>query len=63
MWLRFFARHLLLGKILTQVPMAKVCIPKDDEIGDFDAIYTAKYPALTNCWGAMDGLKIRLEMP
>ena len=43
--------------------MAKVCIPTDDEIGDFEAAITAKYPALTNCWGAMDGLKIRLEKP
>jgi DDE superfamily endonuclease len=61
LWLRFARR--LLVKILRQDPMAKVCIPTDDEIADFEAAITAKYPALTNCWGAMDGLKIRLEKP
>lgn len=59
LWLRFARR--LVVKILRDDPIAQVSIPTDDEIANFEAAIQAKYPALTNCWGAMDGLKIRLE--
>ena len=36
-------------------------MPTDDELDEFIATIAVKYPALTNCWGAMDGLKLRLE--
>ena len=36
-------------------------MPTDDELDEFVAAIAVKYPALTNCWGAMDGLKLRLE--
>jgi hypothetical protein len=47
--------------ILRDDPLAKVMMPTDDEIHEFEAAILAKYPALPNCWGAMDGLKLRLE--
>lgn len=58
-WLRFARR--LLVKFLRDDPLAKVMMPADDEIREFEAAILAKYPALPNCWGAMDGLKLRLE--
>ena len=59
LWLRFSRR--LLVKVLRDDPLAKVTVPTDLEIRSFEAAIAAKYPALTNCWGAMDGLKLRLE--
>jgi hypothetical protein len=59
LWLRFSRR--LLVKVLKDDPLAKVTIPTDLEIRDFEVAIASKYPALTNCWGAMDGLKLRLE--
>ena len=59
LWLRYGRRLLL--KILRDHPLAKVKMPTEDEIRDFEAAIAAKYPALKNCWGAMDGLKLRLE--
>jgi hypothetical protein len=36
-------------------------MPSEEEVDNFiEAIYM-KFPALTNCWGAMDGLKVWLE--
>jgi len=58
-WLRF-ARRLLVN-FLRDDPLAKVMMPADDEIREFEAAILAKYPALPNCRGAMDGLKLRLE--
>lgn len=58
-WLRFGRRMLL--KVLSEDPLAIPTMPTDDEVDDFVSCITEKYPALTNCWGAMDGLKIRLE--
>jgi hypothetical protein len=48
-------------KVLKDDPLAKVTIPTDLEIRDFEVAIASKYPAFTNCWGAMDGLKLRLE--
>ncbi len=59
LWLRFSRR--LVVKVLRDDPHAKVMIPSDMEIRSFEAAIVAKYPALTNCWGAMDGLKLRLQ--
>jgi hypothetical protein len=59
LWLRFGRRLLL--KMLRSDPLAIVSMPTADEIESFVSAISAKYPALTNCWGAMDGLKIRLE--
>jgi hypothetical protein len=58
-WLRFSRR--LLVKVLRDDPLTKVTVPTDLEIRNFEAAIAAKYPALTNCWGAMDDLKLRLE--
>jgi len=59
LWLRFSRR--LVVKVLWNDPLAKVTVPNDVEIREFEAAIASKYPALTNCWGAMDGLKLRLE--
>jgi DDE superfamily endonuclease len=48
-------------KVLRGDPLAKVMMPTEDEICEFEAVILAKYPALTQCWGAMDGLKLLLE--
>jgi DDE superfamily endonuclease len=59
MWLRFGRRMLLLA--IRTHPHAVVCLPTEDELQSFVDAVALKYPALVNCWGAMDGLKIRLE--
>jgi DDE superfamily endonuclease len=59
LWLRFGIQMLL--RILSGDPLAIPTMPSNDELDDFVSSITAKYPALTNCWGAMDGLKIRLQ--
>ncbi len=41
--------------------LAKVTVPTNLDIRNFETAIEAKYPALSNCWGAMDGLKLRLE--
>ena len=59
LWLRFGRR--LLVRILRDDPLAKVTMPTEDEIRQFEQAILSKYPALKRCWGAMDGLKLRLE--
>jgi hypothetical protein len=59
MWLRFGRRMLLLA--IRTHPHAVVCLPTEDELQSFVDAVALKYPALVNCWGAMDGLKIRLR--
>jgi DDE superfamily endonuclease len=59
LWLRFGRRMLI--KALRDNTHAVVAMPTQEELASFVGAVTAKYPALTNCWGAMDGLKIRLE--
>jgi hypothetical protein len=39
-------------------PLAKVAMLMDDEVAEFEFVISAKYPALPDCWGAMDGLKL-----
>lgn len=60
LWLRF-ARRCLLVRILRDDPLAKVMLPTEHEIWQFEEAIVLKYPALERCWGAMDGLKLRLE--
>jgi hypothetical protein len=48
-------------KILRDEPLAKVQMPTENEVTEFEKAIKAKYPALKKCWGAMDGLKLRLE--
>jgi hypothetical protein len=36
-------------------------MPTDNEIAGSVSAISTKYPALTNCWGAIDGLKLRLQ--
>jgi hypothetical protein len=50
-----------LVRILRDDPLAKVIMPTEDEIRQFEEAIVSKYPALQRCWGAMDGLKLRLE--
>ena len=59
LWLRFGRR--ILVRILRDDPLAKVIKPTQDEIRQFEKAILSKYPALKRCWGAMDGLKLRLE--
>jgi DDE superfamily endonuclease len=47
--------------MLRSDPLAIVSMPTAHKIESFVSAVSAKYPALTNCWGAMDGLKIWLE--
>jgi hypothetical protein len=51
----------LLFKVLRADQHAIVSMPSEEEVDDFIGAINMKYPALTNCWGAMDGLKVRLE--
>jgi hypothetical protein len=47
--------------MLRSDPLAIVSMPTADKIESFVIAVSAKYPALTNCWGAMDGWKVWLE--
>ena len=58
-WLRYGKRVLI--KVLRNVDAAKVKMPSDDDVTTYVDMIQDKYPALKNCWGAMDGLKIGLE--
>ena len=50
LWLRFSRR--LAVKVLRHDPLAKVTVPTDLEIRNFETAIDAKYPAfLSNCWG------------
>ena len=59
LWLRFGRRMLI--QALRSNELAVVALPTEEELQRFVAAVTRKYPALHNCWGAMDGLKVRLE--
>jgi len=60
LWLRFARR--LVVKILKDDPRAKVQMPTDRELEQFIKAIEAKYPALKDCWGAMDGLKLLVQV-
>jgi hypothetical protein len=57
-WLRFARR--LVVKALSDDPRAKVQMPTD-ELQEFIRAIQENYPALKDCWGAMDGLKLLLQ--
>jgi hypothetical protein len=59
LWLQF-GRWLLLYVLLND-EHARPSMPTDEEIAVFVNSISSKYPALRNCWGAVDGLKLRLE--
>ena len=61
LWLRF-ARRLII-KVLKGDERAKVRMPTDEERQEFIQAIEAKYPALKDCWGAMDGLKLLVQQP
>jgi hypothetical protein len=52
-----FGRRLLL-RVLREDQNCAVVMPNDNEIDRFVLSINEKYPALPNCWGAMDGLKL-----
>jgi hypothetical protein len=59
LWLRFGRR--LLIQILRNDERSSPSMPTDDEIAGFVSAISTKYPALINCWGPIDGLKLRLQ--
>jgi DDE superfamily endonuclease len=59
LWMRFGRRLLL--RVLREDRNGAVVMPDVDEIDRFMNAINVKYPALHNCWGAMDGLKLRVE--
>ncbi len=59
-WLRFGRRCLI--KALFYHPAAKVELPTPEEIQAYEQAISFKYPLLPNVWGAMDGLKLTMEM-
>jgi hypothetical protein len=59
LWLRFGQR--LLIQILHNDEHSRPSMPMDNEIAGFVSAISTKYPALTNCWGAIDGLKLWLQ--
>ena len=48
-------------RVLREDRNGAVVMPDDDEIDNFIGAIKEKYPELHNCWGAMDGLKLRVE--
>jgi hypothetical protein len=59
LWLRFGPQ--LLIQILCNNERSPPLMPTDNEIAGFVSAISTKYPALTSCWGAIDGLKLRLQ--
>jgi hypothetical protein len=59
LWMRFGRRLLL--RVLQEDRNDAVVMPDDNEIDSFVLAINEKSPALCNCWGAMDGLKLRVE--
>ncbi len=60
-WIRFGKRCLI--KVLRNVPEAKVSMPTAEQVREYSTTISEKYPALPDVWGAMDGLKLLLEVP
>ena len=58
-WNRFARRIIIFG--LINHPLARVAMPSEDELLSYVSAISAKYPILTDVWGAMDGLKIHLH--
>ena len=58
-WLRFSRRMIV--KVLLTHEDAVVRLPTADEATLFATMINQKYPLITNCWGAMDGLKLTLQ--
>ena len=48
-------------KVLLTHEDAIVRLPTADEATLFATMINQKYPLITNCWGAMDGLKLTLQ--
>jgi hypothetical protein len=59
LWLRYGRR--LIIQVLHNHPLAKVRMPTDEEVAEYELAISAKYPALPHCWGAIDGLKVQLQ--
>ena len=60
LWLRFGRRVLV--QVLQKHPLARVEMPNEEQLQDFTEAISGKYPSLSNVWGAMDGLKLLLEV-
>jgi hypothetical protein len=48
-------------QILRNNEHSRPSMPRDNKIAGFICATSTKYPALTNCWGAIDGLKLQLQ--
>jgi hypothetical protein len=59
LWMRFGRRLFL--RVLQEEQNGAVEMPDDNKIDSFVLSINEKYPLLCNCWGAMDGLKLRVE--
>jgi hypothetical protein len=59
LWMRFGRRLLL--RVLREDWNGAVVMPDDDKIDRFVLSINEKYSELYNCWGGMDGLKLRVE--
>jgi hypothetical protein len=59
LWMRFGRR--LLVRVLREDPNGAVVLPDNNEIDRFVLSINEKYPALYNCWGTMDELKLCVE--
>ena len=51
----------MIVKVLLTHEDAVVRLPTVDEATLFATMINQKYPLITNCWGAMDGLKLTLQ--
>jgi hypothetical protein len=60
MWPRYSKRVLLY--ILSCDADAQVKMPSNDDIRIFINMISSKYPTLADCWGAMDGVKLPIQI-
>ena len=55
-----FARRILIN-ILSQHPEAKIEVPNEEKIKEYQRVIAEKHPSLAGVWCTMDGLKLYLE--
>jgi hypothetical protein len=51
----------LAAEVLKNNPLAAIKIPSHDKVEEYKQLVTSKYPALTNVWASMDGLKTPIQ--
>ena len=55
-----FTRRIVI-KVLKQDPIAKIAMPSHEKLKEYHALIERHHPVLSDVWGTMDGLKIKID--